>query len=224
VVKAANHLALEQREGALYRKHAKAWMAPIRSALREWTWRRGFLDFIMSGPAFLERAEVIFAAHPVSALKLEGLTPAAVARLAKTPLPGLRTLDLNSQRLTPDLLRALLGSPHLGAVHSLELSWNAFGDDGAAMLASARSITGVRSLAVRHCDLTDRGLETLLSSTTLPSLEVLQVQGNALTSSGVRAAAQSVALPRLVSVGFSKDIDKQAQAHLHGRLAGAARR
>jgi uncharacterized protein (TIGR02996 family) len=171
--KLANIVELEAREAALYKKHQKEWMASIRTGVREWQWRRGFVDAITAGPQFFKIAETAFHEHVIDDLTFEGLTEADLNVLARTPLPGLRSLHLSRQRLTPKLVSKLLAAPAIRAVTRLDLWGNKLGVEGARAIAAA-ALPMVRALDLNSCELGFDGVLAVLDAK-MPALTSIQL-------------------------------------------------
>lgn len=210
----SNQVQLQQREVALYKKHHKAWMAPLRAYVRKWSWRRGFIDTIDSGPRFLPGAAEVFAAHPLEELTLEGMSPEELDALAEVPLPGLRCLRLPCQRMTHHQLRCVL-SPTVANLHGLDLSENPFGTEGALALAERSPSTQLRWLRVRGCQIGDEGLLALGTSPALQGLESLDIGGcddNELTTEGIVTFVERCNLERLRLVFWGRITPKAKQA------------
>src|SRR5262249_2112392 len=132
--------ALPQRQAALSLAHGPAWRAerpPIPGAfLRPFV--RGFVEeatFSDAG-AFLAAADALFAAVPLTRLRLTRLDDDQAEALAKERrLARLRDLIVQGGKLSPAGARRLAGSPHLAGLSLLSLTDTTIGDQGAEALA-----------------------------------------------------------------------------------------
>jgi uncharacterized protein (TIGR02996 family) len=107
---------LAQRERQLLGEHARRWAAPLHGAVEEWAFRRGFLECISVGrhahQAFRARRDELFAAYPLTAVRLEGEAGLLLALLARPDyLARLDSLDVknlegaDAQRVLDGLMR-----------------------------------------------------------------------------------------------------------------------
>lgn len=196
----AESKALLDREAALLDSHGDTWLAPILAYLRQWKWSRGFLDTVMSNATFLDGAPAIFARHPVTKLRLEGLKARDLDRLGRTALPGVRHLRLDTQRITGTSARALT-SPTFSALEGLFLVGNPLlGDAGAKLLASESHLGQLKDLDVTACNITTVGAKALAHARSLASLETLRLKYNPIGALGLDALATSPTLGKLRKV------------------------
>jgi uncharacterized protein (TIGR02996 family) len=96
------HLVLEKRETVLLKKLQKRLLAPFRSSIRSWSFKRGFVDNVEADAvAFIEGASEIFKHTPLLGAKLTRVNADALAALGKNALikARLRELDLDGQSL-----------------------------------------------------------------------------------------------------------------------------
>lgn len=91
----------------------------------------------------------------------------------------------------------LLAYPRIRKVKILDLDQNEFGDQGAALIASAESLEKLQSLSLARNKLSDLALKSLAASTTLKRLANLYLQRNRIGPQGVQALAQSETLAGL---------------------------
>ncbi len=200
-----DHVELEKREAALFRKHGKTWIEPFRPFIsRAWSWRGGFVESIHTNPVFFDGAERVLDAHPVSLLLLEGMRPVSGShqRLAETSLRGIRQLNLDTQDIAGPNLAAVL-QKNLSEIEFLNIAGNGLGDAGAVKLATESHLTSLRALRVDRCGIGDAGLAALATSPVLRNLETLFFANNQLTDDGLLAFARECTLPKLkvVKVG-----------------------
>ncbi len=106
-------------------------------------------------------------------------------------------LVLTDKEIICEELVDLLAYRRIRKVKILELDQNEFGDQGAALIASAEALEKLGSLSLARNDLSDLALKSLAASTTLKRLEKLYLQRNRFGTPGVQALAQSEILSRL---------------------------
>ncbi|MBL8920072.1 MAG: TIGR02996 domain-containing protein [Myxococcaceae bacterium] len=216
---------LEAREQELLKAHEKQWIAPIRKVVRQWGFRRGFVNHVITDLAtFAAATDSALAETPLESAKLTGFKATHLRALCKAaPHATLETLNLGMNRLN-DGAAALFASPFLSKVTGLNLEGNPLGDACLRALASPRSIlrlglyngefddTAFSSLAkapwwgsltglsLARCQaLTPRALETVNAAAELDWL-VLDLPG--LTDADVVGVAK--AHPKLKQLSFSR--------------------
>jgi uncharacterized protein (TIGR02996 family) len=221
---------LAAREERLLLEHEGAWRAGL-PALDGVTWgdfSRGFVEaaFVGSVEDFLRSAGALFAAAPVSRVRIGWLDDAWGRRLsASAHLTRLRELDLGNNpglgragvqalvgsphvvNLTSLLLHNnalgdkvaadLAGSPHLRRLRELWLSGNAFGDVGVVALARAVHLTGLAELDLRDNHFGDGGARALSYDAGRDALTTLWLTNNRIGPAGAWALAGTSHLPRL---------------------------
>lgn len=193
---------LVAREKALLKKHQTSWLAPIRSFVRTWTWRRGFVDGVVAdAKAFLAGVDTIFSTTPLTHATWTALKPPLLDALARAiPAGRLRSLDLGQQRISPEAARAF-GSERFAGLRRLDVWGNPLGDEGAAALVAAH-LDDLEELELATCKLTAAGVEALSRAAFFPRLRRLGLRYNDGLGPGVAAALvratslQSLALGR----------------------------
>jgi hypothetical protein len=148
-------LPLEQRQDDLLLVHGDAW----RAALPAWAkacphaFRRGLVGHAsVTATDLLKRGAALFDAAPVSDLQIRNLA-GRMPQVAACPLLArLTALDFHTNHLTPDDLRALAASPHLGALRELTLYATVLHDKHAEVLAGWQGLPRLRRLAVATAD------------------------------------------------------------------------
>lgn len=109
---------------------------------------------------------------------LTGLGEPAARALARSPhLAGLRHLNARGVGFGPAEFGHLAASAFLRP-DSLDLGYNAAGDDGAFALADSPALASLRVLRLQRIGLTDDGAEALLASPHLANLRELSLYGN----------------------------------------------
>jgi Leucine Rich repeat len=192
-----DHLALQARELALFKRHAKTWIAPVRSAIRGWYWKRGFLDDIVAGPSFFAGSAELLHTHPVTEIRFEGLTPTAFDQLATAKLGTIRKLTVYGRQVTSRTARALT-NPNLADLTHLRITYSEIGAEGLAALATSH-LRSLRSLSISGT-FGDAGLAALATSTSFDSLEALNFVDPDITDRGLVAFAGAAHFPRLAKV------------------------
>ena len=217
---------LVDEAAALLTRHEAEWTAPLREFASEWRFRRGFVEEVtLSGADFLRRGGDLFAAAPVTRLRLQ-LTRAQVADVARSPhLAGVRFLDVRSCRLRDADVTALLDSPHLTRLTGLDLSANelegpavselarspllgqlatldfranrSLGGRAARALAQAPGAAALQSLALSETNIGPGGLRDLLASPFLTGLTALRVASVGLYAAAGLRASELAATPVL---------------------------
>jgi hypothetical protein len=113
--------------------------------------------------------------------------------LAANPALGnLRTLRLHPAHGYPGeecylpraQVRALLHSPHLGALKELHLHGSDLGDEGCAEIVRSGILKRLEVLDLRHGSITDAGARVLAECPDVRRLRLLSLENNELTDAG----------------------------------------
>ncbi len=127
-----------------------------------------------------------------------------VARFfSEAPLRSLTRLHLGNNQLWSDNVERLVASPWTAQLRSLDLSGNAIGDAGAAVLAGSESLRGLQTLILRSdgLDLRDRitenGATDIGRSRALAGLRWLDIGRHEIEEDGLYSLAASVGMPEL---------------------------
>ena len=128
---------LEVREQELLKHHEKRWVAPIRSAIRQWGFRRGFVnDVIADLSKFAAASGTTLARTPLEKAKLTGLQRAQLPGILKAPAhPTVDFIDLAANRID-DRTAELLSAKLLSKVTKLNLEMNPLGRQCLAALST----------------------------------------------------------------------------------------
>jgi hypothetical protein len=153
---------------------------------------------VVSNPAFLDGAGLVLTQHPVSTLRLQGLDVAALERLSRTPLPHLRRLVLESQRISSRAARHLT-SPVFARLTFLDLSCNPIRDGGLTLLAREAHLGQLEELDLAACDVTDEGVAALAQGRGLERLAIVNLRRNRIGRRGFDALLEG-SLPSLTRV------------------------
>jgi uncharacterized protein (TIGR02996 family) len=182
---------LEKREAALWKKHGKAWSAPLRPFSRKFSVRRGFPDQVLvQGKTFLEHAEQVLSAAPVFSIRLRNAKE-QIGDLAQCPaLARLIALSLYFNNIGMKRARVFFASPHLVNLNELDLNVNDIQREGLRALTQA-NLPRLQSLNLRANLLDDAGLEVLAGAPLLGRLHTLGLSHNAVSDAGVAALAAS---------------------------------
>ena len=198
-------LPLEQREADLLCVHGESWKPLLPAWARPGerrAFRRGFLDhFSVTATDLLKRGPALFAATPVSELEVRNLGD-RMPQVAACPLLGrLTALDLDEEVLTPDDLRALGASPHLGNLRALAgaapalahlVAYNeAVTAEGLAALARCPALTSLKVWANSH------GADDLAGAELTERLTSLELNRVDLTHGALATLAGGARLARL---------------------------
>ncbi len=132
---------LEVREQELLKAYEKRWVAPIRSAIRQWGFRRGFVnDVIADLSKFAAASGTTAARTPLEKAKLTGLQREQLVSIVKAPAhPTLDFADLAANRID-DRAAELLSAPLLSQVTKLNLEMNPLGRQCLAALSTHRTL------------------------------------------------------------------------------------
>jgi uncharacterized protein (TIGR02996 family) len=210
--------ALAEREQAIFKAHVQTWIAPIRTYLRRFTWERGFVAEVTSGPPFLVGAPLVLSSHPVTRLVLEGMKSADLAQFAKASFPHLRRLSLASQKITAKTTRHLLGE-NLAKIEWLDLTANDLGDAGTTLLATESGLRDLKSLGLAACAIGATGMNALANSSVFANLESVALWGNPIPRAGFEAIIESRHLRRLKTLHLrGMKIDAATHAKLCDRF------
>ncbi|MBL8938464.1 MAG: TIGR02996 domain-containing protein [Archangium sp.] len=132
---------LEAREQELLKLYEKRWVAPIRGAIRQWGFRRGFVnDVIADLSKFAAAAGTTLARTPLEKAKLTGLQREQLAGIVKAPAhPTVDFIDLAANRID-DRVAELMSAPLLSKVTKLNLEMNPLGRECLSALSTHRSL------------------------------------------------------------------------------------
>ena len=125
------------------------------------------------------------------------------------PLDKLTRLLLLNNQLWSDDVEKLVASPRASQLQWLDLSGNALGDAGAAVLARAESLRQLQTLILRSDELDwrdrilVRGADELSRSRTLAELHTLDLSGHLISEEGCACLAAERGLPKLERVDAS---------------------
>lgn len=114
---------------------------------------------------------------------------AGAAALVNAELPRLRHLDLSHNGIGPSGVHGLSLAGWLAGLQWLHLGGNAFGAEGARLLARRAGPWALRSLELSSTGLRSEGLEALLGGGMFAGLEELYLADNALDAAAARALA-----------------------------------
>ena len=167
----------------LERKHAKAWLEPIRPFIRTWSFARGLLgDVTCDAKLFTQAAAAIAARAPRGTLRLTGLKAKDVPALAACPLGAFGTIFLDQQRIDDAQLATLMASPTIAGAGTWRLKLNAIGDAGLVAIARSPYMASVRELDLRANDsFSPAAFGELLASPHLHALRSLWLAVTAAT-------------------------------------------
>lgn len=154
-----------------------------------------------------------------------GSGPEVAAVIAETPLPALRTLDLEGNRIGPAGAAALAGAAFAPKLESLVLRSTELGPAGALALARGSFPQLTRLDVAFSAAIEDEGALALAASVGLPALLRLDARGAGVGRAGAVALAGSAALRSLreVDVGplEASALPAVLGAAVAGRLVGS---
>jgi|GEM_PF-1603839 len=194
-------LTLESRENQLATEHGPAWATVWPTPLTYPTYRRGFLDPVRLGPAFIRCAEQLAEVMPLFHLRIYKARVVMKSLAACPQLAFVRQLTMLSNVLRNADITALAASPHLGNLQQLDMSENKIGIRGATDLASA-SLPSLQILRLTNNPIKDRGL-LAITQARWRSLDCLDVMRCDLQRAGVIGLAESPLVSQLTTLQLS---------------------
>jgi uncharacterized protein (TIGR02996 family) len=217
-----NRPALEARERDLLGRYARAWAGGVRPLVRTFEFHRGFIERVrVDLPSLAKHGSRLFQLGPVRDVELVversqrdalltcpflervtsldlgylGGESSLLAELFHSPrVSGLTSLRIRA--VQAPTLPALLTSPHLARLATLDLSMSSLGSEGMQQMAGAR-LPGLTSLHLCGNGLGDLGLRRLAQAPLLGQLTALDLRSNNLGGPGADALARSPYLARL---------------------------
>lgn len=103
-------------------------------------------------------------------------------------------------------IRALISSPHLSNLTTLDLCNNAMGYKCAKALASSVHLSSLRTLVLNQNSIGERGLKALARSSKLSNLSTLNLADNSIGKDGARALASSTQLCALNAIDLRNNL------------------
>jgi uncharacterized protein (TIGR02996 family) len=197
---------LVEREQELLRQHEVEWTKLIRRLVKQWMFRRGFIESVMvKAGQFFESVDSLFRQTPVRQLQLCGGPPfrsGLGSALATCPhLRRIQTLDLSYTDLGSNGLQALAVSEYLDGLTTLNVSYNNIGNGGARALAGSPLLARLHHLDLSYNEIGPAGLRDLASAFAAQGegclLRSLDLRGNGLGSAGIRVIRGSPVLRRV---------------------------
>jgi uncharacterized protein (TIGR02996 family) len=196
--------ALARRERELLHDRRKDWETtlPRLKGIKWGRFERGFVAEVTASEvsALWKHLPAIVRTTPVQHVTLGSGPPEGAEQLAESPyLAGLRSLIYDGSYLPtdPDVVRALVASPHLARLHTLDL-YNTRLAAREAVALSRGAFRDLRTLVLDYNDLGNKGAEALAASPVLANLEHLLIESNDIGEAGGVALGSSPYLTRLV--------------------------
>jgi uncharacterized protein (TIGR02996 family) len=192
----------EKEAEALRQHHESLWVGQLREHLSGWVFHRGLLRVKLKAARLPRAAEsdgdTLLAGLRRSLRQMlqlmtgsaDGLTHEALQQLADTETwAWVETVTL--QNVEVNELPALLASPLLRTVHSVDLTSTGLGDAGASLLAASLSVGHLRELRLSFNSIGSEGFEALAHSPHLAGLQELTLDYNHGEDEGAIALARS---------------------------------
>jgi uncharacterized protein (TIGR02996 family) len=223
--------ALEKREHALWKQHAKEWRNPLPRHCREGPFYRGFvvptlsptvpeltanLPAPTSAPLWELRISdkglegIDLAAHPLLGAVVylwlwQSLLPADWLRrfLASPAVAHLIGLEHPFSAADATAARAVAESAPLARLTHLNLGNSRIGPEGGRALAASPHLRRLRWLRLGVAELGDEGVIALTGSPVLDTVIQLEIANNNLTDRAADAPLGSPHLANLRTLGFS---------------------
>src|SRR5262249_54397829 len=162
---------------------------------------RGFTDLVWATDvaSFLGQAPALFAAAPISRLRLGACDRAGMQELvASSAFARIRSLNLTN-RAGPESLDLLLESPAAAGLTELILDANDLGSELAELLAGSPHLGRLVHLGLAENDLGEAGVRAL-GLGCFPALQRLGLRGNGLDARALRALAEAPCLAGLTDL------------------------
>jgi uncharacterized protein (TIGR02996 family) len=202
----ARRQALFDREQELERLHGDSWRQRLAGYLPDHlrSWFRSGLSFVRGLPGwvdadvsrFAQDAEALMRVFPITSASLRVKGPDEVVLLGSTvAFRSCRGLSLHAPpELGTATLQAIVRSPHLSQLKSLQLFNLAIGDEGLIALAeSAERFPHLEMLELTRTGVTGAGVAALARSPLMSRLRNLWLRENAIGREGLRALARAEA-------------------------------
>ncbi len=198
--------ALFDREQELERLHSESWRQRLASYLpahlQSWCWSD--LHFVRGLPSsvnadfsrFARDADELMRVFPITSAFLRVKEPDDVALLGSTA--AFRSCSWLSLHAPPELghaaIQAIVTSPHLSQLRSLQLFNLTMGDEGLLALAEAAArFPRLEMLELTRAGVTGMGVAALARSPLMAQLRSLWLRENAIGRDGLRALARAEA-------------------------------
>jgi uncharacterized protein (TIGR02996 family) len=198
--------ALFKREEELDLLHSHHWRPRLAgylpANLQRWCWSdlqfmRGLPGWVTAEMSrFAQDAEALMRVFPIISAHLRIQGPQDVALLASVPaFGGCRGLTLHAPpELGTATVQAIVRSPYLGQLESLQLFNLAIGDEGLIALAEAgERFPRLEMLELTRTGVTGVGVAALARSPLMAHLKNLWLRENAVGRDGLRALARAEA-------------------------------
>lgn len=174
-----NQVARELRERDLLDGYQNLWAAPLLGLVTGVQFSRGFPNWVaIDARRLIDDGAELFGAAPINQIWVRRVTGLADELAACPHLRQVGALDLDDNGLDDSEVAAVLCSPHLGSLWSLNLAGNRVGPDAVRVLG-ARFAGTLRALGLRSA-LTDRGALAALARVDFAELHHLDLAENAL--------------------------------------------
>lgn len=206
----SNDPRLREREEELLRDNAQKWADPLDGWVEGYIFRCGFLEAVtVDLQRLVDHADDIFGRTPIRELTLvydgdDEEIPGLVAALVLSPyLQRVATLDLSQITLNEAGFSLLIASPHLRYLKSLLVSDEDCTVASAQALAQANQLSQLHTLAFLGyigSTLGDAGVEILASAPHLVSVRELLLINDRVGPAGAQALARSPYFTGLTSL------------------------
>jgi uncharacterized protein (TIGR02996 family) len=181
--------ALTHREGALWRKHAKAWKAGLSKLLQVAPFHRGFPHprrRAVTGSQFLKITSGDLAQAPLWDFRINQAQKTIVRVVASAAMARVGILELPAAEFM-DRPVEVLAAANFRNVADLHLSANWIGEPGVAALVANASVRHLRVLTSYSSGLDDAAIARLVSAPWYTALRALAVGNNPFGPAGLRA-------------------------------------
>jgi uncharacterized protein (TIGR02996 family) len=191
-------LAARVRE--LERRQGRAWAGPVARLVRNYAFRRGFVESVECRPeGFLKNADRLLRHAPIRHATLS-LRRGHGARLAACPaLARIPSLELHCTGNDPSGLARLLDSPHLAGLRTLKLRCPT---GSVAAVAGSSRLANLIDLDLGGRSFDPDSLGQLLQAD-LPALRKLYLLSSGLRAADARLLANSPLLAQLTDLGLT---------------------
>jgi len=181
--------AWKARQHTLLAQHEANWTRHWHGMALGHGFRCGFLEEILISAQDFLSAKVadLLQRDPIRVIRLCEVRDLLAAVVASPRLSCISTLDLASNDLGDLDAEILVNSPHLGKLKELDLTANNLGDRGVRALAGARTLTGLTTLILDANPFGDPGAQALARSRYLDGLENLDLGGTQISDFVIKA-------------------------------------
>ena len=194
---------LSVSEIQLLEKHQKTGLGGLSSLQSsEPRFTRGLVDLFVEAPNLFKRGMTAVlnseAAAWIDELHLSKTTLPLLEKFLQSPLAGLiGGLVLNNESLPAAACQSIANCEQLQRLHTLDLNYNAIGNEGAVALSQSPFLGNLQHLDLWICGIEAEGARALASMRSQPRPYWINLGGNGIGEEGIRALAGSCLLEKV---------------------------